>query len=371
MRILFVAALHHPPPGALPPDFVDDEADALFPENQAHRFWVAALRRLGHRCGVFWRSTGAGLLRPGAAHRAGRGATLDSVLNRLAVAAPHVNPAVARRNRALADAARRFEPDLVVLVGDNDVVLPETIAGVKAHHGTRVVYASGTSPIVFSRAIERDAAPLYDLVVVNDAHHAAQWRELGAPRADVLPLAAIDPSFHRPAEPPPDSRRVVFAGTLVPDRLYRERVRALEALTGFDLEIWSVHDVPASLAAHHRGPALGARMLDVLRGAAVAVNPHGDFMRHGGNMRLFEACGVGAFQIVDDRPAVREWFVPGEHLATYGSPDELRSIVARYLDEVEARRRIATAGCRHVHAEHTYDHRMRRLMALLAEDERR
>ena len=156
-------------------------------------------------------------------------------------------------------------------------------------------------------------------------------------------------------------------GTLVPDRLYSERVAALEALRDFDLGIWSVHEVPPCLRPFYRGPALGEQMLRITCAAAITVNPHGDFMRWGGNMRLFEACGVGAFQIVDDRPGVAEWFTVGEHLVTYRDPDHLRERVAYYLAHADERARIAQAGQAHVHAHHTYDHRMARLMALVAD----
>jgi spore maturation protein CgeB len=41
--------------------------------------------------------------------------------------------------------------------------------------------------------------------------------------------------------------------------------------------------------------------------------------------------------------------------------------VGRYLGDPEARRRLAEAGHRHVHARHTYDQRMARLLELLAD----
>jgi hypothetical protein len=344
---------------------VDDAGDPLFPVSQAHHFWVKALRRLGHHCAVFWRSTGAGpWTRRSALHMSGR-LTASRILNALAVAGPNLNPLVQRRNRALLASAARFEPHVVVLVGGNDVVLPATLAALRGRHGARIVYASGTSPVVFSHAIEREAAPLYDLVVVNDLYHAIQWRELGAARAEVLPLSAIDPEFHHPGGTTQDNGRVVFVGTLVPERLYGERIAALLALSDYPLDIWSVHAVPSSLAPFHRGAALGDEMIDVLRHAAIAINPHGNFMRFGGNMRLFEACGVGALQIVDDRPGVKEWFAVGDHLLAYRSSAHLQELAGECLNDAAERRRIGRAGCAHVHAHHTYEHRMRRLVDLI------
>jgi spore maturation protein CgeB len=108
-------------------------------------------------------------------------------------------------------------------------------------------------------------------------------------------------------------------------------------------------------------------MLRVTQAAQIVINTHGDFMRYGGNMRLFEVCGVGAFQIADDRPGVREWFTVGEHLVTYRDLDHLRELVRYYLAHDDERQRAAAAGQAHVYSHHTYDHRMARLMELLGE----
>jgi hypothetical protein len=122
-----------------------------------------------------------------------------------------------------------------------------------------------------------------------------------APRAEALPLSAVDPTFHHTCRLTDGERaayaaEVAFVGTLVPRTLYGERVTALEALQEFNLAIWSIHEVPESLRRFHRGALLGEPMLRALSAAAITVNPHGDFMRHGGNLRLFELCGIGAFR---------------------------------------------------------------------------
>ncbi len=224
---------------------------------------------------------------------------------------------------------------------------------------------------MFSHPIERAAARLYDLVLVNDYYHGIQWLELGAKQMECLPIAAIDPDFHYPRELSPDERQqyatdVAFVGTLVPDNLYSERVAALNALHDFNPGIWSVHDVPESLRPHVRGYALGETMFRVLSAAKISLNIHGDFMRYGGNMRLFEAAAVGAFQIVDDRPGIKTWFTPDTHLVTFTHTDELRDKVAYYLAHDDERQTITQAAIVHVRQHHTYDVRLARVEALLS-----
>src|SRR5690606_22622208 len=111
--------------------------------------------------------------------------------------------------------------------------------------------------------------------------------------------------------------------------------------TDFDLGIWSVHEVPPPLDTFRRGSALGESMLRVLSAAKITLNANGNFMHYGGNMRLFEAAGVGLLQITEDLPGVREWFTPGENIITYRDFDHLREQVAYYLRHDSEREAIA------------------------------
>lgn len=376
-RVLFVASLHHPEQLRLemaqtPPN----SAPALFPTSMGQHFWERAMRKRGWEVQVFWRNlSGFGngdiraLRQSVHSERLTPRKVIDALLRRLP---PAINPDVRRRNTRLLARAVTEKPDILWLVGDNTVIYPETLAAIKEQIGCRLIYASGTSPIVFSHAIERRAARLYDLVLVNDYYHGVQWLELGAQRMECLPIAAVDPSYHVPQTLDVDEQRayacaVTFVGTLVPDHLYSERRRALEALSDYELGIWSVHEVPPSLRPYYRGRALGGQMMRVLSGATISLNIHGDFMRYGGNMRLFESAAVGAFQIADDRPGIHQWFNVGEHLVTYRNHAELRQLVAHYLARPDDRHRIAQAARQHVYQHHTYDQRLARVAQLLTE----
>lgn len=359
-RILFVASLHHPD------TLLKERASnptRLFPSSAAQHFYERALTQAGYTLDVFWRNVPSwgsveGLRQLHYSNRPTLRRALEAGLRRLP---PALNPEYRLRNQRLLAHAERFAPDVIWLVGDNTVITPDTLATLKAG-GARLIYTCGTSPIVFSQPIERAAARLYDWVLANDYYHGIQWQELGAPRMLCLPVAAIDPDFHAPRAVTPTCD-VAFVGTLVPHNLYSERVQALEALSAFELGIWTTHDVPPSLRRFMRGQALGATMLDAVSAGRIALNTHGDFMRYGGNMRLFECAGVGVFQLVDDRPGVREWFTVGEHLAVYSDLQDLREKVAYYLAHPEARQRMAEASRAHALAHHTYTARVRTLQA--------
>lgn len=383
MRVLFVASLHHPEELLREQAEWDASAEQQareprpqFPSSMSLRFWERAMVRRGWTVDVFWRNLpafGQRDIRRLKAQVFSQAITPAKVFNALMRRLPiALNPDLSQRNRLLIQHARATRPDILFLIGDNTIISAETVRSIKQALDCKVIYASGTSPIVFSHPMERQAARLYDLALVNDVYHGMQWLELGARDMACLPFVAIDPDFHQPIALPPDEARAYdcdlsFVGTLLPPNLYSERIAALEALRDFDLGIWSVHDVPDSLKRFVRGKALGAQMFRVLSGARISLNTHGDFMRYGGNMRLFECAALGAFQLVDDRPAAREWFTPDEHLVIYTSLDDLRDKVRYYSAHPEERQRIAAQARAYVLAHHTYEVRMQGLVERLAQ----
>lgn len=364
-RILFVASLHHPQ--TLQEDRAradaNNQAMPLFPRSSAFRFWEKALHKRGHTVDVFWRNlSGYGSqdisnIKPEKySERITARKVAQAVMHRLPY---ELNLDLRKRNANLLDYARQFQPTHIWLVGDNRAIHVDTLATIKAETGCKLLYSTGTSPIVFSHAIEREAAPLFDFVITNDFYHGIQWQELGAKKMICLPGVAIDPEFHFPREYNAKlAVDVAFVGTLLPEHLYSERVNALIALSEFDPGIWTVHDVPDSLKPFLRGSALGESMLEVLSSAKISLNVHGNFMRYGGNMRLFEAAAVGSFQIVDNRAGIKEWFTIGEHLVTFEDIQDLQEKVAYYLAHEDERIAIAEAARQHVLARHTYEHRL-------------
>ena len=376
-RILFVGSLHHPESlrdaVARTPAGLDKP---LFPPSVSQHFWEKALRKRGYTLDVFYRNLSGGIATSrGQTERHSQRLTPRKVwralMNRVP---PEVNPILQQRNRHLLEKARAFQPDVLWMVGDNTVIYAETLAAIQRETNCKLIYACGTSPIVFSHAIDRRAARLYDLVLANDYYHGVQWLEMGAKRMECLPLSACDPDFHHPYALSDEERRqyacdIAFVGTLVPDHLYGRRVRALEALSEFDLGIWSVHDVPPTLRRFVRGKALGEEMLRIFSAAKICFNMHGDFMLYGGNMRLFEAAGAGVPQITDDLPGTRLWFpeIDGQPMIlTHQNDDDLREKIRYYLAHEDERRAVAQRAQAHAYAHHSYEVRTDRFEELLS-----
>lgn len=82
------------------------------------------------------------------------------------------------------------------------------------------------------------------------------------------------------------------------------------------------------------------------------------------NMRVFEALGMGAALLTDRAASANgllDLFTDGEHLITYDD-DTLVDLARRYLEDSEARERIACAGRQLVLESETYSRRVRTIL---------
>ena len=80
------------------------------------------------------------------------------------------------------------------------------------------------------------------------------------------------------------------------------------------------------------------------------------------NMRVFEAAGCGTFQLTDRTTGLGEFFIPGQELVCYDSPQQLVELAEYYLGSEEIRGRIAMAGQRRAYKDHTYVKRVSLLL---------
>ena len=83
------------------------------------------------------------------------------------------------------------------------------------------------------------------------------------------------------------------------------------------------------------------------------------------NQRVFDAPACRAFLLTDARRQMERLFEPGREVAVYHDPEEIGELVARYLADPAARKRLAAAGHRRLLAEHTYTRRMTELFAIM------
>ena len=209
---------------------------------------------------------------------------------------------------------------------------------------------------------------VYDLMISQLPATVRSFRALGV-RAEVNHLAfepAVLDALPQASAPDTD---VSFVGTVSVD--HRQRIALLEAVAErYDLKLWGnrPRTLPASSPLHRcfQGEVWGADMYQVLRRSRITLNSHIDLAgREAGNMRLFEATGVGAFLLTDFKDNLHTLFAPDKEVAVWRSIDDCLKAIGRMIGDDNGRATIARAGHARTMAQHTYRHRATEILGFV------
>jgi spore maturation protein CgeB len=153
-------------------------------------------------------------------------------------------------------------------------------------------------------------------------------------------------------------------GAIPWDLVHGRLVRALTETPRQLLHIRHLH-------SQNLGPRFGLEMYEVLARSRITLNFHIDAAgSQAGNMRLFEATGMGACLVTDDKENLGSLFDVDGEIVAFRTWDDCVEKVRYLLDNDAARERIARAGQRRTLQEHTFEAQVRRaaepLRALVA-----
>jgi spore maturation protein CgeB len=209
---------------------------------------------------------------------------------------------------------------------------------------------------------------VYDLMISQLPRIVQSFRALGI-RSEVCHLA-FEPAILEalPAAPAADIE-VAFVGSVSVD--HRQRIALLEAVARrYDLKLWGSRPptLPASSPLHRcfQGEVWGADMYQVLRRSRITLNSHIDMAgREAGNMRLFEATGVGAFLLTDFKDNLGALFEPDREVVAWRSIDDCLTSIGHYIGDDSGRAAIAHAGQTKTTTQHTYRHRTSEILGFV------
>ncbi|MGE3276387.1 MAG: glycosyltransferase [Vicinamibacterales bacterium] len=269
--------------------------------------------------------------------------------------------------RALVEIAREWRADLVLALAQ--APLGEDALGRlrELHIPTAFWFVENSRVLTYWQHVARHYDWFYG---IQPGRFLEQLAEAGAAHPAYLPMAC-DPTVHVPvaltdAERTTYGSDVSFAGAP-----YLNRRRMLVGLADLDFRIWGDGWNEPALAhlVAGGGQRFGvAEMIRIFQATRVNLNLHSanhvsgldpepDFV----NPRTFEIAACGAFQLVDRRDPLPDLFAADE-MVTFESVAELRSQIRRYLDDPDARAATASRARARVLAEHTYEHRVRRIL---------
>ena len=249
--------------------------------------------------------------------------------------------------RVSTDATPLLEPDRVLLYPDP----PETLL-------PAALPWRGARSLCFQ--IDSYVAPawralwssLFDHVAVFHPGDEAYYARFPHPGVFLLPHA-VDPGRFKTADGMRDFE-VGWVGSIT-GKIYSARRRVLPAIASrFRMNAWEAVVPEAEV------PLVYAR-------SRVVVNVSRDDRPMDANLRCFEAMAAGAL-LITALPSELEsiGLRAGLHFIGYRHEAEIPQIVAAYLSDEPARRRLAATGRAAVLSAHTYDERVRQLRAVLS-----
>lgn len=215
----------------------------------------------------------------------------------------------------------------------------------------------------------------YDLMISSLPPMVNYFRRQGM-ASEVLGLGFDPRVLHRVTAIKPVFD-VTFVGGFVEP--HSERVTLLEYLIDrVPVEVfgYGLERVPAasSIHAQYRGPVWGLPMYETFRRSRITLNLHARIIMddstgtntHANNMRLYEATGMGACLLTDNKSNLRTLFEPRSEVATFESPESCADRIRHLLAHPLEREAIALAGQHRTLRNHTYLNRMTDLVKIVA-----
>jgi len=261
--------------------------------------------------------------------------------------------------------ARDFKPDLVFALAQSPVA-PPLLQALKAE-----------VPLVAYWFVEdfqvltywQDLAPAVDVFfTLQKEPFFSELKRRGVKNYACLPLAA-DLEAYRPLDLSPEEKRRFGAALAFVGAGYYNRRQFFQGLTDFNFKIWGsewVLNSPLGPSIQNQGARVSEEdSVKIFNASRInlnlhsspfhaGVNPQGDYL----NPRVFDLAACGAFQLVDWRSQLPEFFAPDKELATFTSLAEAREKISYYLAHEDERLRLAAAARERVLREHTYARRL-------------
>lgn len=266
------------------------------------------------------------------------------------------NPAVVQRTAQELAAAK---PDLVIVLNKAGVPGPAMEAWRKVLPA-QVPIIGWLCDCISKMPVGQ--LPVFDGVYYFDSHCTAPLRQAygEAPRIDYLPLA-VNPARYEFCDVAQVKKPwLVFAGKCSATR--HARFAEFRA-AGIQLDLFG----PGSRQwlRPWRGRRLSsAALADLYRSYLAVLNlPQPGNTERGLNLRAFEVPAAGGIGTYPDVPDLPRCFEPGVEMLVYRDADDLCGQLTALRADPQRARAMVRAGHDRVLAEHTFEHRARRILA--------
>ncbi len=269
-------------------------------------------------------------------------------------------------NRRFLHQSKVFAPNLILVI-KGEQIYPETIRRVRELK-VPVINWSFDDPFSWSNEPLETISAYDHFIVVDQAYREHACAALPRARVSYLPQCC-DPDVHKKIALTPSEQDAYRNDVCIVGSMYHHRAQMLEGIEDFDLGVWGEfwnRSSNKSLRRHYRGRSVFAlEKTKVFNACKIVLNTHHPQAIRATNLRTFEVTGSGAFLLSDRREDLTRLYREGEEFVGFESNEDLRAKIAYYLAHPVERVRIAQQGQRRAYAEHTYELRLKQLLALI------
>jgi spore maturation protein CgeB len=259
---------------------------------------------------------------------------------------------------------RQADPDLV-LIFSTDIPYP-VLQKIKNDCITAIFFPDPDGPR--SERLIRYGR-ITDYVFLNNKSQHTELKSLGV-KNPVFSMEACDRDEHRPI---PTRRRrwasdVAFIGKPVKEN----RIELLRAVDQrFNLKIWGGHWDEFGLTCHKKSvyPREYGRICYASK-IMLGCDQSNELDSYFSN-RTWLTLGFGGFLLTNYVPGLEKILTKGKHLEWYHNIEECIELTDYYLQHESERQDIARAGCEYVHAHHTWDSAIDKIISRIEHDHKR
>ena len=275
-------------------------------------------------------------------------------------------------NVALLNKARDIKPD-VLLVLKGESIEESIIKGISDEGITTVCWTLDDPFGEFSKFDEIKNRNEYDYFFVFDPYYVPKLKKTGQPNAYYLPCA-VDPEIHK--EQIPMRNRIYKYPLSFVGSHSLEREILFCALIDYNSKIWGYrwknkvkgllkNKISDKIYHAHKSVKDTNTTCRIFNQTKINMNHHLNHSRQGLNLRTFEIPATYSFQLVDYFSELPNLFEVGKEIVCYHNIEEARQLIDYYLEHPRERERIAYAGYQRVLKDHTFEHRIKKILEVI------
>ena len=184
-----------------------------------------------------------------------------------------------------------------------------------------------------------------------------------------LPQACF-PKYHHKTVLSENEKQIYACDITNAGNMYPSRIALYKQLDKYDIKMWGnlppiwaydkyINSILQKKFVHHDEKA------KAFNGAKIVLNNLHPAVINGTNKRTFETTGCGGFLLTKYHPALGDLFEIGKEIEAYKNFDDMIEKIDYYLKHDNERKKIADAGYKRAHKDHTLEIRLNSMLKII------